>query len=437
MPHLATEAGSIEESWSGWRPFTIESRTRESDIITSFVFRPVDGNGVPRHRPGQHLTLLIEPSDGAPMKRNYTISGEANGETYRVSVKREPQGQASKWLHDAAETGTQVKLMPPSGSFLLPADQMRPVVLLSGGVGLTPMVCMLEALAAQPEGVPAHFVHVTQDGAAHAFGPHVKALADRRPGLRVTTFYSRPRESDVAGRDFDRAGQLEIDWLADNTPLQDADYFICGPLSFMRTFVTGLAELGVPHDRIHFEFFGPVEELIEAPSATPAPVAHPTTETKASGMTTLAPFSSGTLTPDRIAQALVASNADAIVASDREGTIILWNPGAERIFGFSEQEALGQSLDIIIPEPFRARHWEGYHQTVASGESRYGAGDLLAVPGLHKDGRRFSIEFTIVLLKNADGKVEGMVSSVRDVNARFEETKKLRKELAELKKPAA
>nr|WP_246548976.1 PAS domain S-box protein [Ancylobacter oerskovii] len=130
---------------------------------------------------------------------------------------------------------------------------------------------------------------------------------------------------------------------------------------------------------------------------------------------------------------MIDSAADAVVASDRDGRIIMWNAGAARIFGFAEDEALGQSLDIIIPEPFRARHWEGYAETVASGKSRYGAGDLLAVPGLTKDGRRISLEFTIVLLKDAAGRVRGMASILRDVTRRFEETRALKKELAALK----
>ncbi|WAC29550.1 PAS domain S-box protein [Ancylobacter sp. SL191] len=126
---------------------------------------------------------------------------------------------------------------------------------------------------------------------------------------------------------------------------------------------------------------------------------------------------------------LIDSAADAIIASDRAGDIVLWNAGAARIFGFTQDEALGQSLDIIIPEPFRARHWEGYHETVASGESRYGAGDMLSVPGLHKEGRRLSLEFTIALMKD-EGRVTGMVASLRDVTARFNETQALKKKLA-------
>jgi nitric oxide dioxygenase len=131
-----------------------------------------------------------------------------------------------------------------------------------------------------------------------------------------------------------------------------------------------------------------------------------------------------------IGPALLASASDAIVASDREGAVVFWNPGAERIFGFTAAEAIGQSLDLIIPEPQRARHWEGYDRVIASGVSRYGAGDLLAAPGLRKDGARISLEFSIVLVKDAAGQVAAMVSVMRDVTAKFEEMRTLRKRLA-------
>jgi nitric oxide dioxygenase len=139
---------------------------------------------------------------------------------------------------------------------------------------------------------------------------------------------------------------------------------------------------------------------------------------------------------ETVGTALLESPADAVVASDREGIITLWNAGAERIFGFTAGEAVGQSLDIIVPEPFRARHWDGYRHTVESGESRYGAGDLLAVPGLHKDGHRISLEFTLALIKDERGRVTGMAAVLRDVTRRFEESKALRKRIAELEAAA-
>lgn len=136
----------------------------------------------------------------------------------------------------------------------------------------------------------------------------------------------------------------------------------------------------------------------------------------------------------QISEALVASAAEAVVASDREGRITLWSPGAERIFGFTAAEALGASLDLIIPEPQRARHWEGYDRVMATGVSRYGEGDLLAVPALRKDGGRISLEFTITPVKDAEGRMLGMVSILRDVTARFLELRELRKKLSETAK---
>ena len=138
--------------------------------------------------------------------------------------------------------------------------------------------------------------------------------------------------------------------------------------------------------------------------------------------------------PDEIGRALLAGASDAVVASDRKGRIIFWNAGAERIFGFTAAEAAGQSLDIIIPEPYRARHWAGYDETIRTGTSRYGAGAILAVPGLRKDGTRNSIEFTISLIKDSDGNVQAMAAIIRDVSKKFEEMKALRVQLAALKK---
>lgn len=137
-------------------------------------------------------------------------------------------------------------------------------------------------------------------------------------------------------------------------------------------------------------------------------------------------------TDDRAAlcEAMLASSADAIVLCGRDGAIRLWNPGAERIFGFTAEQALGQSLDIIIPEAQRARHWQGFDRVMETGHSRYGEGDVLAVPALHRDGRRISVEFTIVPIHDAAGAMTGMAAILRDVTARFEELRTLRRRLA-------
>jgi PAS domain S-box-containing protein len=135
--------------------------------------------------------------------------------------------------------------------------------------------------------------------------------------------------------------------------------------------------------------------------------------------------------PDGLTEALCNSASDAIVTTDRDGRIIFWNPGAERIFGFAAGEAVGQTLDLIIPENLRARHWEGFRHVMATGTSRYGHGDLLSVPGLTRDGRRISVEFTIVMLRDGEGQIGGTVAVMRDVTVHFEEMRNLKRRLAE------
>ncbi|MBA4788280.1 MAG: PAS domain S-box protein [Rhizobiales bacterium] len=413
------DASARGKVWHGWRPFFVDHRVDESDTITSFWLRPVDREALPPHEPGQHITLRAT-GEGAPAgHRNYSLSAPGDGRMLRISVKRDPKGAVSRWLHDHAVPGTAIDLLPPSGDFYLPPDAGRPLVLVSAGVGITPLMAMLEA--ADPARRVA-FLHGTRDGSTHAFGARVRQIAGERPGVTSLIRYSRPRGADAAERDFDAAGHLTVEDVARAAPLAESDIFVCGPVSFMRDVVTGLRKAGVPAARIHTEFFGDFAVLDETlPGAALA---------LAPGNAAAAPPQG--LDPATLGAALLDSAADAIMASDRAGTIVLWNPGAERIFGFSADEALGQSLDIIIPEPLRVRHWEGYHHTVATGVSRYGAGDLLAVPGLHRDGHRLSLEFTIVLVKDAAGAVTGMVSTLRDVTRRFEETRALKKRIAEL-----
>lgn len=252
----ATEGG-----WTGWRDFTVTAKVKESAIITSFVLTPADGGPVLRHKPGQYLTLQVPVPGAEPLRRNYSISTAPNGRSYRISVKREPGGAASTWLHDHAAVGGVLKVSPPAGDFFLPERPERPVVLLSGGVGLTPMVSMVEAIAeAHPE-LETHYIHGTASSATHAMDRHVRALAASRANISVATFYADPLAEDRPGVSHDANGLITIDWLRANTPIRDADIFLCGPKPFLRAFVGGLAKAGVPGDRIHYEFFGPAEEL--------------------------------------------------------------------------------------------------------------------------------------------------------------------------------
>lgn len=137
---------------------------------------------------------------------------------------------------------------------------------------------------------------------------------------------------------------------------------------------------------------------------------------------------------DTVTEAVLSTNSDAIIAADQEGIIRFWNPGAERIFRYASGWAIGQSLDIIIPERLRKRHWEGYYRVIKSGESRYGHGDILAVPGIAKGGAGVSVEFTIVPLRDGTDRLIGLAAIMRDVTKRFEEIRLLKQKLAEATK---
>jgi PAS domain S-box-containing protein len=132
-----------------------------------------------------------------------------------------------------------------------------------------------------------------------------------------------------------------------------------------------------------------------------------------------------------LANALLSSRADAVIATDTAGLITFWSPGAERIFGYSADFALGKSLDIIIPERLRARHWDGFRRAMESGSSRYGDSDLLAAPGIRKDGATISVEFTVAFIKDDDGRIVGIAAVMRDVTARFEEMRALRRKVVQ------
>ncbi len=424
-----SECGTGKRAWAGWRPLTVVGHTFESDFVTSFFLRPSDGSPI-AHRPGQHLTLLLDIPGRPRLKRSYSISSAPGGHAYRISVKRETFGLASNWIHKSLQTGAEIPALAPQGSFVLPKAPPRPIVLLSGGVGLTPLVSMLGALTGRNATLPVHFIHSTANRATHVFADHIREIAAASPNLHSTVFYSRPGADDVEGRDYDIAGRIDMGWLSENTPLADADFYMCGPRPFMRRFALGLINAGVPRQQIHAEFFGPVEDLYDGETDFEAPLGAPTNlERPRRAAQPRSDFGFG---EEDVGRALLASAADGLVASDRAGHIVLWNSGAERIFGYSADEAVGRTLDLIIPEPFRERHWQGYRAVMESGVSRYGTGDILAVPGRHKDGHRISLEFTITPLKRPDNRIVGMVATMRDVTRRFEETKALRKRVAEL-----
>jgi len=262
---IRDEIESREGGWNGWRKFVVADKVRESSVITSFVLRPAEGGAVLRHKPGQYLTIRFGAPGETQMKRNYSISCGPNGERYRITVKREVSGNGgSRFLHDQVQVGDVIEATPPAGEFFLSDAPQRPVVLLSGGVGLTPMVSMLEKIVAHHPGLQTHYVHAALNSATHAMDHQVKALAAQHGRISVTTFYSEPQDGDELDRTHDVTGFITAEWLRENTPLQTADVFLCGPKPFLRALVSGLSASGVASGQIHYEFFGPTDELLAA-----------------------------------------------------------------------------------------------------------------------------------------------------------------------------
>lgn len=253
---LASGAGG----WNGWRDFVVESITPESETIRSFVLVPADGGPVLRHKPGQYLGFLFDLPGRGVLKRNYSISCAPNGRSYRITVKRD--GIVSRWLHEEVTPGTVLRLAPPAGEFFLDAEGTEPVVLVSGGVGFTPMMSMLESLAADGRDRPVWYVHGALNRRVHAMAEHASALAAQGGAIRVTTFYDAPGSEDRPGDDGHRNGRITAEWLVANTPQATAIYYLCGPKPFLRDLVNGLQGAGVPAERIRYEFFGPADALI-------------------------------------------------------------------------------------------------------------------------------------------------------------------------------
>lgn len=262
---LRAEIEHAQGGWNGWRAFVVSDKIRESNVITSFVLKPADGRAVLRHKPGQYLTFRLRPDDQPDLKRNYSISCAPNGHFYRISVKREADGQGgSRFLHDQVEIGDVLETTPPAGDFFLADAPPRPVILLSGGVGLTPMISMAETIASEHPELEAHYIHGALNSATHAMDDHVRALAQSNTRMQVVTFYSNPAPHDQIGRSHDQEGFISIDWLKENTPLLDSDIYLCGPKPFLRHFIASLSQEGVAANRMHYEFFGPADELMAA-----------------------------------------------------------------------------------------------------------------------------------------------------------------------------
>lgn len=248
------------------RTLRVVARRRESDDVVSLVLAARDGSPLPPARAGQHLPLeLAIPGQPERVRRTYSLSGGAGEGVYRISVKREPGGLASSFLHDELHEGALVSTDAPAGDFVL-APGERAIALVSAGIGITPMLAMLGELVRREDPRTIVFVHAARDGRHHPFAAEVRALVAAAPRASLHVLYSRPRPEDRLGEGFDAAGRLDAERLLARLPPGEVDVYLCGPVPFMAALQGGLERRGLPPARIHHESFGPARVAGSAPA---------------------------------------------------------------------------------------------------------------------------------------------------------------------------
>ncbi|MBB5233952.1 NO-inducible flavohemoprotein [Deinococcus budaensis] len=274
---MYTGAAEQPGGWRGFKPFRVVGKVQESRVIASLVLEPVDGQPLPDFRPGQYLSVKVRvPGQDTDQIRQYSLSDAPNSRTYRIAVKRElapqsdpfaPGGLISNFLHDDVQEGDELLVHTPAGDFCL-QDSERPVVLLSGGVGVTPMLSMLNALVASGSDRPVLFVHATLGASAHAFREHVNELARTHAHIRKLVYYTDVTAEDRPGEHHDEAGLIRLETLRPHLPQGGAEYYYCGPEGFTQAVENILDRLNVPAERRFTETFGPSQSF--APVLAPA-----------------------------------------------------------------------------------------------------------------------------------------------------------------------
>ncbi len=268
-------SASPPPAWPGFRRLTVTGIARESDSVISIRVEQPDGAPLPAPRPGQYLTLRIQPdSEKGSVLRNYSLSGPPDAGYYRITVKREHDGAASGFLHTRLAVGDSLETAAPRGTFVLDSTD-APVLLISAGIGATPVLAMLHALAEERSDREIWWLHGARASRDHSFAAEVRDLLATLPNVRTHIYYSRPDENDLEGRDFDSAGRLTASQLAQLEPPRDAEAYVCGPTPFMEEITGGLAAIGLNPSHIHTEPFGPAPALTPGIARTPARTAHP------------------------------------------------------------------------------------------------------------------------------------------------------------------
>jgi ferredoxin-NADP reductase/MOSC domain-containing protein YiiM len=262
-------------AWPGFRKLTVTAITRESDSVVSIRLDDRAGKPVPAPLPGQYLTVRVQPDDtDRSLLRNYSLSGPPGAGYYRITVKHEHDGSASGYLHTRLRVGDQLEIGAPRGTFILNQAQ-SPVLLISAGIGATPVLAMLHALAAENSDREIWWLHGARSSRDDSFAAEAGELLASLPNMRAHVCYSRPGPDDFEGRDFNSEGPLSASLLAELEPPRDSEAYLCGPIPFMDEISAGLAAIGLDASRIHTEPFGPAPGLTPGIAASAARTPHP------------------------------------------------------------------------------------------------------------------------------------------------------------------
>ncbi|HEY7122037.1 MAG TPA: MOSC and FAD-binding oxidoreductase domain-containing protein [Solirubrobacterales bacterium] len=268
-------ATSPAPAWPGFRQLAVTEIVRECDSVISVQLEDPEGRPLPEAEPGQYLTLRLQPdAKTGSVLRNYSMSGRPDAGYYRISVKREPHGVASGYLHKRLRVGDQVDVAAPRGTFILDKSE-DPVLLISAGIGATPVLAMLGALAERRSKREIWWLHGARSGRDHSFAAEARDLLSSLPNARSHIYYSRPGPDDVQGRDYESKGRLSAPVLAQLEPPRNAEGYLCGPIPFMDEISAGLAAMGIDASCIHTEPFGPAPGLTPGIASKPAREPHP------------------------------------------------------------------------------------------------------------------------------------------------------------------
>ena len=240
-----------------FKDFIVMGKAKENDVVTSFYLKPKDGV-LRKHKAGEFISVMpIRDGENAEEVRQYTLSMKPGEEFYRISVKREDKGIVSTYLHDNVEVSDIIKATESLGEFVL-SDNKKPLVLLSGGIGVTPMMSMLyESLESGREVL---FIQAVLNSSAHTFKEEVEKIVAENSQVKKAIFYQTPLAEDKLNKDYDFEGFVSEEWIKENVP-SDGDFYFCGPLGFMKHIYNTLKSIGINESEIHYEMFGPYQDL--------------------------------------------------------------------------------------------------------------------------------------------------------------------------------